>query len=233
MESIFDEWRVAEEVIEINQKERFKLEFIKFYPDIREKYELSPIEAILYGYIKQVIEFQRNVNKTPVCFTASSTMAQNIGCKTQSINNSIWKLKKKGLIEVHNKTWLSPEGKTRKWRKIYLSWEAPKNENDKVIQFFETFPWVVEITPWTKSIIWDWIYKQNRDINYIYNLILEHYEKDNFEINESELRELYAALICNDNLFNHLLSEWRHEEICTKCKHMIEPSWDCYCTVPS
>lgn len=170
-------------------KNKFKLEFIKYYPTVQDEYWLSPVETLIFWYVTEVIEFQRGVWNKPVCFTASQTIADNLNCKSQTVNNAIRKLKDKWLFETRNRFVRKTR---RKYRHIYLPWEAPINKDDKVQLFFDTYL-VVKDNKKTRAIIGDWIYNHQMDIHKIVELINEYYDEDNYPLDEEYLRWVYAS----------------------------------------
>jgi len=166
----------------------FRLEFIKFIPDIKQKYKLTTMDTLVYGFVTEVINFQKGVGNPPVCFTSSKTIGDNIGCATQTVDNAIWKLKKIELIEVQN-TYVP--SMNRRYRKIYLPWEAPTSKDDKVQEFIDTYGLVVDEYE-IRAMIWDWIHNYNKDIHQIAEIMKDCYEERYFPLDIGGVRDLYG-----------------------------------------
>ena len=209
-------------------EKKFKLEFIKFYPDIQYEYKLTDLDTKIYWYVKAVIEFQKGIWNEWVCYTLSKTMADNLHCKEQSINNSVMKLKNIWLIEVYNTTsklW------NRKSRKMYLKWEAPQNKDDKVSSFFGKYN-IIYDNKINRKIIWDWIYNYKvKPETIIY--ILKDYTNNNNELIDTEiLREFYQLIISYTNngyvWDEEKIQNWE-KVLCKKCYKANIPNTICEC----
>lgn len=168
-------------------KKEFKLDFIKYYPDIKEEHWLSSLDTLVYWYIKAVIEFKNNVS----CFATSNTIAKTLKCNPWSIDNSINKLKKEKLIETTNK--FIPEQKRNK-RVIYLFWKALKKKFNEVDEFFEEYWDFLEDTKATRWIIWHLLFKLWKSPEEIIGFINEKMKSIDFSweiFNAEDLREIY------------------------------------------
>lgn len=174
-----------------NNDDEFKLEFIKYYPEVAKKYRLSPTEALLFWLIITVIEFQAEINNNPVCFMSSKTMAKHIWKKTWSIDNAIKKLKDKWLIEIRNKYMYEYN---RNSRYIYKPWTL-KRTWWKVTEFFDKHNMhCIERFHETEAIIWDILYKYNYtfdDLNQLLARLIKKYKTDSDELDDTFLRILY------------------------------------------
>lgn len=212
--------------------EKFELNFIKFYHEIQKKYNLSPTETLIYWYITEVIEFQRRCGNTPVCFTLSSTIAQNVNCKPQTVNNAIKKLKDKWLIETRNS--FVKETK-RKYRHIYIPWEAPINRNDKVSQFFKTCS-VVKDNERTRAIVGNWIYHHQKSGEWIMKKLYEFFWHQNEQLDEWDLREIYSELTTETGFQESIERKkeaFNKKNKCELCWEEYHPlSGECYCDLP-
>lgn len=187
-----------------NNDDKFKLEFIKYFPDIAMQYKLSPTDTLLYWLIIAVIEFQEKVNNNPVCFMSSKTMSDYIGKKTWSIDNAIKKLKDKWLIEIRNKYMHEYR---RRSRYIYKPWVL-KTSWWKVEVFFKEYNvYNIEQYHSTEAIIWNILYKHNYTYNRLNNLLarfVSEYKTDSDELDARFLRQLYE-----DGLIEYYTSnEW-------------------------
>ncbi|MFA5916967.1 MAG: hypothetical protein WC850_01880 [Candidatus Gracilibacteria bacterium] len=168
-------------------KKDFKLEFIKYYPEIKEKYGLSSLDTLVYGYIKAVIEFESNVS----CFATSNTIANTIKFKPGSIDNSINKLKKAKLIETTNK--FIGEQKRNK-RVIYLFGQGPKKKFNEVDEFFYYYGGLLEENKATRGIIGHLLFKLGKSPKEIEKFIYEKMESDDYSgemFSVEDLREIY------------------------------------------
>lgn len=167
----------------MRQRWEFKLDFIKFYSDIKASNELSYSETLIYWFIRTVIENtkseneRRNNKNIPSCFCNSKTIAANIWVTEWTVNNCVKKLKDKWLIVVHNRynkhTW-------HKSRVIYLPEMAPKEIYNEVDEFFDTNCRLLDFygisyTLGNRAIIWDLIFNHGNSIKDIYKF-LEDYE---------------------------------------------------------
>lgn len=168
----------------------FRLEFIKFLPNIKKKYDLTYSETLVYWYITEVINFQKNKWNKWVCFTSSKTMWRNILIKPASVDNCVSKLKEKWLIEVQNKF---IRKFNRNSRYIYLPWEEPKHKEDKVEYFFYEVADILEDNKKTRAIIWDLIYNKKIDEEELLEAVENLFDYNIWElINEISLRQLYS-----------------------------------------
>lgn len=140
------------------EKKVFKLEFVKYYPEVAKKYNLTPLETIVYWYIKAVIEFQKDNWNKPVCFTSSKTIGETLNKKPWSIDNAISKLKKLNLIEINNKYMAEYK---RNSRYIYLPWEKPQRQRSKVDEIYDKVTFIDDEQA-ARGVLWDIIYHQNK-----------------------------------------------------------------------
>ena len=142
------------------EKEEFRFEFIKYHRDIAKENKLSDGQALIYGYIREVISYSSKIPKHKwrgVCFASSIDIWKNVWKKPWTVDNSIKVLKDRGLIEIINRY---NKKYNRNSRYIYMPWESPINWDDKVELFFNDMFTYLEDNKRTRAIIWDLLYKK-------------------------------------------------------------------------
>lgn len=164
---------------------KFKLEFIKYYPELRETYRLAPLDILVYWYIKTIIEFQNNNS----CFATSKTIAKSLYASPQSIDNSINKLKKSKLIETDN-PYIQEYNIKRRY--IYLYGQRPRYARNQVDEFFDEND-IIQDNAQTRAIVGNLIFKYDVLAEDIINFC-EEQEDVNYPLDENELRNIYIPV---------------------------------------
>lgn len=165
-------------------KKEFKFDFIKYFPELKESHKLSPLDVLVYWYIKAVIEFKNNTS----CFVTSPTMAKTLYCNPWSIDNSIKKLKDKKLIEIKNE-YIQEYNIKRRY--IYLPWTMPKWRAKNEVDYFFDKNDRIEDNPKTRAIVWNLIFKHNLDDENIMEFVENKYDDKNAPLDENDLRDVY------------------------------------------
>lgn len=94
-------------IAQANAKHLFTPEFIPFYPAVQKRYSLTPLETLLYGFLRFYLS-----NGTGKFYFTNKQLGGLLGAATNSIGNAVSRLRKLGIVKASYK-YNSNGGKVR------------------------------------------------------------------------------------------------------------------------
>jgi len=152
------------------KKNIYKPEFIPYRPSIKDKHDLSTNETLCYGFIK----FYAQNNDF---YFSSKQFWEILDVRPATIDNYVYKLKKKGLIKTKTKRYNDGNGNIKSSRLIYLP-SSSQDENTISLQNENSTSSQDEIKDKYKKDINNNKEKEQKEKKKIpYKKIIEHFNK--------------------------------------------------------